>query len=160
MPLYPGTLCSRIWHSIFVAIPKIAQQKINQAKLYVDGILITNTESQNYTMSINSTIEAHSPVKAVISPFKGQMFLEDFQPHTPFVEIDFPETTSDPNQKVNVTQFVSITNMEAFTIFNTWLLVNESLRVTVSGKTQVKVKGISKKFNVDFTKTITMPGMP
>lgn len=146
-------------HSIFVAIPKIAQSKINDAKLYVDGIKLTQTQSQNYTMSINSTIRASSPVHATIDPFDGEMWLEDLQPHTPFVQIRFPETSSDDNQKVNVTQFVTITNMDAFTVFNTWLLTNESLRVTVSGKTKVQVKGISKKFDVDFTKTITMPGM-
>lgn len=145
--------------SIFVAIPKIAQKKINEAQLAVQGILITNTQSDNYTMAINSTIHASSPVHATISPFKGQMYLEDLEPHTPFVELDFPQTTSDPEQLVNTTQFVTITDMDAFTTFNKFLLTNETLRVTLSGKTHVKVKGIAKKFSVNFKKTITMPGM-
>lgn len=162
-----GSVCARPWGgtclhvhpSIFVGIPNIAQKHINKAKLSVEGIKLTNTESQNYTMEINSTIKASSPVPAKLDPFKGVMYLEDLEPHTPFVEVDFPETTSEDNQKVNVSQFVSITNMEAFTTFNAWLLTNNSLRVTVKGDTKVKVKGIAKKFKVHFKKTITMPGM-
>ncbi|KAL1871056.1 hypothetical protein VTK73DRAFT_2252 [Phialemonium thermophilum] len=145
---------------IFVGVPHIAQQRINKATLEVQSIVVTHTQSENFTMSIGSTIHADDSVHAVIDPFVGEMYLEDLEPHTPFAEVNFPQTSSKSHQIVNVTQqFVPIKNMEAFTTFNTWLLLNETLRVTVKGKTHVKVSGIGKKFSVDFKKTITMPGI-
>ena len=109
-------------------------------------------------MAINSTITSSGGFSAVISGFVGQMYLEDLPAHTPFAAINFPETNSDAFQVVNVSQFVPITDMDAFTTFNTWLLHNDTLRVTVSGDTFIRVSGISKEFPVTFQKTIEMPG--
>ena len=144
--------------SIFVGVPHIAQSKINDATLTIQGIHVTNTQSQNFTMAINSTITSSGGFSAVISGFVGQMYLEDLPAHTPFAAINFPQTTSDAFQVVNVSQFVPITDMDAFTTFNTWLLHNDTLRVTVSGDTFIHVSGIGKAFPVTFQKTIEMPG--
>lgn len=145
---------------IFVAIPKIAQQKINEAQLTIQGITVTQTQSDNYTMSINSTITSDGSVHATIDAFTGQMYLEDLQPHTPFAAVNFPQTTSDALVIVNITnQFTPVTDLDAFTVFNTWLLTNDSLRVTVTGNTNVHISGISKAYGVTFTKTVTMPGL-
>lgn len=144
---------------IFVAVPKIAQSKINAAELSIDGIFATGTQSQNYTMSINSTIRTDGSVQATIEGFTGVMYLEDLEPHTPFAEIGFPQTTSDALQTVNVSQFIPITNMAAFTTFNTWLLKNDSLRVTITGDTTVYIRGLSKGYSVNFKKTVSLPGL-
>lgn len=145
-------------HSLLVGVPKIAQQKLDDAELILDGIIVTNTRSQNFSMSINSTIKSDGSVHAKIDGFQGVMYLEDYEPHTPFAKIDFPETTSDALQTVNVTQFVPIENVEALTRFNTWLLVNDSVRVTVEGDTHVHVRGIARSYKVTFKKTISIPG--
>lgn len=111
-------------------------------------------------MSINSTITSDGSVKATIDGFTGQMYLEDLQPHTPFASVQFPQTTSDAVVTVNITnQFTEVTDLAAFTTFNTWLLTNDSLRVTVTGTTNIHVSGLSKAYSVDFTKTVTMPGL-
>ncbi|KAH8893825.1 hypothetical protein GQ53DRAFT_745281 [Thozetella sp. PMI_491] len=144
---------------IFVAIPKIAQSKLDEATLTIDGIVVTNTKSDSLTMAINSTIHTDGSVKANIDGFLGDMYLEDLLPHTPFAQISFPATTSDALQVVNVSQPLPITNMEAFTNFNTWLLHNTTLRVTVSGSTNIRVNGIAKSYPVTFLKTIEMPGL-
>ncbi|KAK3938059.1 hypothetical protein QBC46DRAFT_356137 [Diplogelasinospora grovesii] len=144
---------------IFVGVPKIAQSKLDAADLSIDGIVVTNTQSQNFSMAINSTIRTDGSVHANIDGFVGDMYLEDLQPHTPFASITFPATTSEALQVVNVSQFIPIENMAAFTTFNTWLQNNDSLRVTVSGNTYVHVSGISKAFPVTFIKTVTMPGL-
>ncbi|AEO54476.1 hypothetical protein MYCTH_2297089 [Thermothelomyces thermophilus ATCC 42464] len=144
---------------LLVGVPKIAQNKLDDAELILDGIVVTNTQGQNFSMSINSTIKSDGSVHAKIDGFQGVMYLEDHEPHTPFAKIDFPETTSDALQTVNVTQFVPIENLEALTRFNTWLLVNDSLRVTVEGDTHVHVRGISRSYAVTFKKTITIPGL-
>jgi hypothetical protein len=143
---------------IFVGVPKIAQGKLDDAELTIDSIIISETEPNTYNMAVNSTIRTDGKTHATISPFTGVMYLEDFEPHTPFASVDFPETSSAKEQFVNVSQAVEITNMEAFTTFNTWLLANETLRLTIEGDTSVKVKGISKKFGVTFKKTVELKG--
>ncbi|KAM0276114.1 hypothetical protein ACHAQH_007088 [Verticillium albo-atrum] len=144
---------------IFVAIPKIAQSKLDHAKLTVDGIIVTQTEENKFNMAINSTIRAKDGVKAKIAPFQAVMYLEDIESHTPFVYLDFPETESVKLQTVNTTQEVTIPDMDAFTTFNTWLLGNETLRVTVEGKTHVRVNGISRNYGVTFKKTMELTGL-
>ncbi|TDZ13067.1 hypothetical protein C8035_v000345 [Colletotrichum spinosum] len=143
---------------ILVAVPKIAQSKLDHAKLTVDGIAISNTTPNSYTMSINSTLRSDGQVKATIAPFSGVMYLEDYEPHTPFVRINFPQTKSVKLQIVNISQPIQIEDMEAFTRFNTWVQTNESLRVTIKGDTTVKVSGISKNYGVTFRNTITIKG--
>ena len=119
---------------------------------------MSNTQSESYTMAINSTIRSSSSVKATLDGFTGQMYLEDLEPHTPFASIDFPPTSSAGEQVVNVTQFSPITDMKAFTAFNIWLLANDSVRVTVAGDTTFRVSGISKAFPISFAKTVTLQG--
>lgn len=110
-------------------------------------------------MAVNSTITTDGSTHAEIDAFTGVMYLEDLEPHEAFASIDFPETTSAKLTTVNVSQTVEVTNMEAFITFNTWLLANESLRLTVEGDTKVHVKGISRGFGVTFKKTVDLKGM-
>ncbi|KAK4171621.1 hypothetical protein QBC36DRAFT_91341 [Triangularia setosa] len=144
---------------LLVAVPKIAQSKLDDAELILDGITVTQTESKRMTMAINSTIKSDGKVHATIEPFLGVMYLEDLPDHTPFASINFPETTSEALQTVNVTQTLDIKNEDALTTFNTWLLANETLRVTVFGETGIRVKGIARRYPVTFKKTIEMPGL-
>lgn len=144
---------------IFVGIPKIAQGKIDDAKLTIDSIIISKPESESYNMAVNSTITTDGSVHAEIDGFTGVMYLEDLEAHEPFASIDFPETTSAKLTTVNVSQTVEVTNMEAFTTFNTWLLANESLKLTIEGDTNVHLKGISRGFGVTFKKTVDLKGL-
>ncbi|OLN88809.1 hypothetical protein CCHL11_01922 [Colletotrichum chlorophyti] len=145
---------------IFVGIPRIAQSKLDHVELTVDGITVSNTTPNSYNMAINSTLRSDGKIKATVDGFDGVMYLEDLEPHTPFVNLRFPETRSVKLQTVNVSQPIQIENMEAFTTFNKWLQANESVRVTIKGDTHVKVPGISKKFGVVFRNTITLKGKP
>ncbi|KAI9171562.1 hypothetical protein HJFPF1_01048 [Paramyrothecium foliicola] len=144
---------------IFVAVPKIAQHKIDEAHLEIQGVNVLQTRSDAYLMEINSTITTDGKIKANIDPFEGVMYLEDLEGHTPFVSINFPATNGDKHQTVNVSQEVQITDMAAFTTFNTWFTNNETLRVTVEGKTHVKPSGLSRKYPVDFKKTLEINGL-
>ncbi|CAK7217117.1 hypothetical protein SCUCBS95973_003043 [Sporothrix curviconia] len=144
--------------TIFIGVKNLAQSKINAAVLEVQGISCTNTDTNTFTLGINTTLKSGS-TKATVKAFKGVMYLEDEPSHTPFVTIDFPETQNMPFQTVNISQHVDIESIPALTTFNAWLLNNESLRVTVLGYPDVKVPGISKNYGVTFKKTVTMPGL-
>lgn len=110
-------------------------------------------------MAVNSSITTDGSVHAEIDAFTGVMYLEDLEEHEPFASLKFPETTSAKYTAVNVSQVVEVTNMEAFTTFNTWLLANESLKLTIEGDTTVHVKGLSKGYGVTFKKTVDLKGM-
>lgn len=110
-------------------------------------------------MAINSTLRADDSIHAVIDPFEGVMYLEDWAPQTPFARLQFPQTTSATESAVNLTQFIDILDMNAFTVFNTWVLVNETLRVSVEGDTHIKVTGISRKYKVHFKKVVELKGL-
>lgn len=147
------------WFRIFVAVPRIAQQRVDGADLTIQGIILSQAQSENFTMAINSTLRADDSIHAVIDPFEGVMYLEDWEPQTPFARLQFPQTTSAEQSAVNLTQFIDILDMNAFTVFNTWVLVNETLRVTVEGDTRLKVNGISRKYPVHFKKIVELKGL-
>ncbi|KAL7935274.1 hypothetical protein V8C35DRAFT_299020 [Trichoderma chlorosporum] len=144
---------------IFVGVPKIAQDKVNDAKLDLQGVNVLNTKSDSILLQINSTITTDGSIKANIDAFEGVMYLEDLPAHTPFLNVSFPATNGDKHQLVNISQEVQIYNADAFNTFNVWFAANETLRVTVEGRTKVKPSGLSTKFGVTFKKTITMNGL-
>ncbi|KAK7416043.1 hypothetical protein QQX98_005494 [Neonectria punicea] len=144
---------------ILVIIPKVAQSKMNDAELEIQGVNILQTESNAYHMEINSTITTDGSIKADIDSFEGEMYLEDYEPHTPFATLQFPETNANKHQVVNVSQDINVSDMEAFTRFNVWFHNNETLRITINGRTKVKPHGLSRKYGVTFKKTLTINGL-
>lgn len=143
---------------LYVAVPAIAQGKIDKVVLAVQGISCTDTKTNSFTMGLNTTLKSGT-TKATVESFTGVMYLEDVEEHTPFVSIVFPNVKNQPFQALNISQSVAVTDTAALTQFNSWLLNNETLRVTVLGKPKLKISGIAKKYTVTFKKTITMPGL-
>ncbi|KAF4462498.1 hypothetical protein FALBO_10689 [Fusarium albosuccineum] len=144
---------------IFVAVPKIAQDKMNKAKLEIQGVNVLDAHSDSYLMEINSTITTDGKIHAKVDPFEGEMYLEDWPAHAAFATLRFPETNANKHQVVNVSQQVEITDLEEFTRFNIWFHNNETVRVTIKGRTKVKPSGLTRKYGVDFKKTVTLNGL-
>ncbi|KAI0148128.1 hypothetical protein F4776DRAFT_300780 [Hypoxylon sp. NC0597] len=144
---------------LLVAVPKMAQQKLNEAALAIDGIVITNVETNSLNMAINSTITTDGSTHATIDGFEGTMYLADTDPPLAFAKINFPETTSDALQTVNVSQEIPISDQGAFTTFNEHLMQQETVNVAVKGDTHVHVSGISRAYGVTFSKTVPLRGL-
>lgn len=132
---------------------------MNKAKLEIQGVNILETEPDNYQMQINSTITTDGKIHANIDPFEGDMYLEDWPPHVPFARVQFPKTNANKHQVVNVSQHIEITDMQEFTRFNVWFHNNETVRVTINGRTKVKPRGLTRKYGVDFKKTVELKGL-
>ncbi|OAA73509.1 hypothetical protein ISF_00410 [Cordyceps fumosorosea ARSEF 2679] len=145
--------------TIFVAVPRIAQDKINHAKLDIVAVKISNATPNSYQMTINSTISTDGTVKANIDPFAGDMYLEDTDDKTPFAVLNFPATNANKHSNVNVDQHVEIKDMDAFSKFNTWFVNNETLRIGIKGKTKVQPSGLSRKYDVTFQKVLEVKGL-
>jgi len=144
---------------IFVAVPKIAQKKMDEAELSIDSIIISDVKPDTYHMAVNSTIRTGGGIHAEIDPFEGVMFLADLEPREVFATVNFPATSSVKELGVNVSQSVDIKDVDAFTRFNTWLLANETLRLGIEGRTKVHVKGLSKGYGVTFSKVVELKGI-
>ncbi|KID77154.1 uncharacterized protein G6M90_00g100290 [Metarhizium brunneum] len=144
---------------IFVGVKNIAQDKINDADLRIQAVNILNSEPDKFTMQINSTITTDGTVKADIDPFVGNLTLRDVPGARPFVQLNFPSTNANKFQTVNISQEVQITDRDAFIEFNKAFFQNETLRVSIHGKTKVQPAGLSKKYDVDFYKVVTFKGL-
>ncbi|KAI0385798.1 hypothetical protein F5Y04DRAFT_276321 [Hypomontagnella monticulosa] len=144
---------------ILLDVPRVAQQKLNEAKLTIDGIVITNVQANSMNMAINSTITTDGSTHATIDGFEGTMYLADVNPPLAFAKINFPETNSDVLQTVNVSQEVPVSDLHAFTTFNEHLIQRESVNVQVKGNTHVHVSGISRAYSVTFDKTVSIKGL-
>lgn len=143
----------------FVAIPKMIQHKVDDSVLVVDGITVLNTRSDAVTISIDSSVSSSDSIHATIDAFEAQMYLEDKLPHTPFATLMMPETHTGLSI-VNITQELPTTGAtaQAFIDYNSWLMLNESVRMTVKGETTVRVKGL-RGTKVNFEKTVTLKGL-
>ncbi|KAF7540922.1 hypothetical protein G7Z17_g12089 [Cylindrodendrum hubeiense] len=157
--LFIGFVVVAVPLTIFVIVPKIAQKKMNEAHLEIQGVNILQTESNAYHMEINSTITTDGAIKANIDAFEGEMYLEDYEPHTAFATLLFPKTNANKHQVVNVSQDINITDLKAFTRFNVWFHNNETVRITINGKTKVQPHGLDRKYGVTFKKTLTVNGL-
>lgn len=140
-------------------MPKVAQHKVDEAELDIQGVHVLETQSESFVMEINSTITTKGGIKASVDAFEGEMYLEDYEPHVSFTNLQFPKTSNNKHQIVNISQPVQITDMDAFTRFNVWFHNNETLRVTVKGKTKVKPNGLARMSSVTFEKTLEIKGL-
>ncbi|KAI6785662.1 uncharacterized protein J7T54_005996 [Emericellopsis cladophorae] len=170
-----GAHCKRFWWAyliafacvvvlvvclvIFVGVPNIAQDKLNEAELDIQGVNILNTEPNKFLMEVNSTITTDGSIHADVDAFTGRMYLEDHEPHVAFATLDFPETSADKMQVVNISQEVTVADMDAFVRFNEWFVERETLRLTIEGETKVKPAGLDRKYGVTFKKTLDVKGL-
>ncbi|CEJ86025.1 hypothetical protein VHEMI03986 [[Torrubiella] hemipterigena] len=143
--------------AIYGVTPRIAQDKINAADLQVQHVKISNPTSDGFDMTINSTITTDGQVKADIDPFQGSFYLKGKD--KPFLIFPFPATNADKFQNVNAHEHITIQDMEAFTEFNAAFIGSETLEVEIKGYTYVTPKGLSKKYGVNFYKSLKFPGL-
>lgn len=143
---------------ILVAVPKMAQRKLNDASMHIDSIVISQSKTNSYHMAINSTISADESTHATIRGFEGTMYLMDVDPPAAFAKLQFPEVKSTAEINVNVSQEMVVEDMAALVTFNTYLVQRKTVRVKVEGDTKVRVSGIARDYPVTFTKEVELNG--
>lgn len=135
------------------------QHKVDDSTLHVDAIRVTNPKTDQVTISIDSWVEASDSIHATIDAFEADMYLEDKLPHTPFAKLQMPQTKTGISI-VNITQDINIGDekyRQAFVDYNIALLSSETVKMTVEGRTHVRVKGLRAE-EVSFKKTIELKG--
>ncbi|KAK6530514.1 hypothetical protein TWF694_003861 [Orbilia ellipsospora] len=145
---------------IFGAIPKIAQNSVNDSTIQVDGIAITDPSNTQFTISMNSTAHSHSPVSAHFSPQTFEMYLPPAAGQQPvtFMELSIGELQIQDVMTINVSNVVTnILNNDAYNNFSAQVLNNETMVLGIKSNPQVNVGSI--KFHVDYQKTVTLKGL-
>ncbi|KHN97418.1 uncharacterized protein MAM_04433 [Metarhizium album ARSEF 1941] len=123
---------------IFVVVPIIAREKVDEATVEIQGIHILDAELNSLFIQIYSTIKTD-----------GQ----------PFTTLQFPPTSANKFQVVNISQTVHVTNKDALERFSHAFLANQTLRIKIYGKTYVKPAGMTKKYPVHVNKVIEFNGL-
>ncbi|KAK7941029.1 uncharacterized protein PG986_013416 [Apiospora aurea] len=145
---------------ILVAVPNMAQSRLDNASLDIDSIVISRAEKDSFHMAINSTILADNGVHATIRAFEGTMSLlpDNNGGAAPmaFAKFQFPEVASAASVVVNVSQKVAVEDVDSLVAFNEALLAKESVRVRVEGDTQIRVAGIARDYPVTFRKEVEL----
>lgn len=148
--------------SLLVAVPKMAQSRLDNASLRIDSVVISQVEKDSFNMAINSTILADNSVHAIIRAFDGTMSLlpsKDGAAPVAFAKFQFPETASSAQVAVNVSQKVAVEDTSSLVAFNEALLSQESVRVRVEGDTQIRVSGIARDYPVTFRKDMELKAL-
>jgi hypothetical protein len=145
--------------SIFVAVPNIAQSKVDEAVLEIQGINILDSRPDSYLIQINSTITTDGTLKADVDSFEGNLYLGDDDNSPPFATLLFPATNSDKHQNVNISQTVQVTDENAFEQFNVAFFQKKSLIVRIQGETKIQPKGLARKSAVTFRKVLTIDSL-
>ncbi|EPS35314.1 hypothetical protein H072_11308 [Dactylellina haptotyla CBS 200.50] len=145
---------------IFGAIPKIAQDSVNDSTLQVDAIALTNPSNEKFTLSMNSTAHSHSPVSAHFSPQTFEMYLPpaDGQQIVPFMTLNIGELKIQDTMTINVSNVeTNILDQTAYNAFSKQVLNSEMLELAIRSNPQVNIGSI--KFHVDYQKTVQLKGL-
>ncbi|KAK6337662.1 hypothetical protein TWF730_003054 [Orbilia blumenaviensis] len=145
---------------IFGAIPKIAQDSVNDSTLQVDDLAITNPSNDRFTLSMNSTAHSHAPVSAHFSPQTFEMYLPPAEGEqiVPFMTLSVGRLDIKDTLTINVTDVVTeILDKPAYDLFSAQVLDNEKLSLGIRSNPEVNVGAI--KFKVDYQKTVELKGL-
>ncbi|KAI0473074.1 hypothetical protein GGR56DRAFT_597701 [Xylariaceae sp. FL0804] len=159
---------------ILVAVPRLAQKRVDAASLTVDGVAVVDTRAASFTMAINATIRSPHGVRAHVDAFNGTLYLVA-DPPVAFTQMRFPAVTSGGGaQTVNVSHEISLSSsssdgsgdgaasssgLSSFTEFTATLLQEKSVDVRIVGYTHVHVPGIDRAYAVTFNKTVSLAGL-
>ncbi|KAF4581123.1 hypothetical protein GQ602_007260 [Ophiocordyceps camponoti-floridani] len=146
---------------IFVAVPKIAQKKMDAAVLDIQGVAVRDTKPDGYRMDVNSTMETDGSMHADIDEFRADLVLTDVKDGLDpvFASLTFKKTPVEKLIKVNVSEEANITNRAGFTMFNTLMYQRESVRVIVRGETRIKPAGLNRKYSVKLFRNYVFKGL-
>ncbi|KAL5615353.1 hypothetical protein BROUX41_005401 [Berkeleyomyces rouxiae] len=143
-----------LFHAI---IPKIMQDRVDDSKLNITRINMSNTRANSFTLGVDSQIRTPGNIHATIFPFDAYLSLDEDEDY-PFGLVRFPRTRSSKNTSVTLEQHIDIINMTSLTRFNAHLLAGETVGLRVKGRPKLKLKGLYIKYKMKFNKVVQLTG--
>ena len=143
---------------IFVGMPKIAQDSINDARLTLESQEVTSPRQGAVHVKMNTTTESNSSRHPQLYSFKAALFLEDTLPDIkPFGYIEIPGSKAKSEFTTIIDQDMEIVDQEQFARYNGLVLGSETYRVGLRGRIPL-MEGSLPKTTVDFNHVIESKG--
>ncbi|KAF2395557.1 hypothetical protein EJ06DRAFT_560635 [Trichodelitschia bisporula] len=135
----------------------IVQYILNQSKLEVTLIKITNAGPNSFTMTIESRVTNTGPIGATQSP----MTVDMIGPKGVFGRLNLPEVkTSSKGAQVNIPdQHIDIVDMDAYMAFVSSIQLDEKLTLRLDNGQGTITALFGKKSQVVYRKEVQMLGM-
>ena len=139
---------------IYVGVPNKAQHDINASTLEVTGQQVMDPTKDSVNLTIDTVIKSKSQFHPTIDAFRAALSLQGQQP---FLYIDVPQSKSEGETHITVSQNVNFTSLDAFTQYTKTVLAADTFEVRMDGKPNIHLSGLPT-MNVNYNKVITMKG--
>lgn len=143
----------------FAIVPALAQKKVDKSYLKLNSLDILKPRPEGFALGINSTLEGAHSTKATIDAFTADFYLKEYEPYTPFIQVDLPKVSVGKG-----TTYISVSDRptdvldsKAFEEFSKVLFDSEEFSVSVKGKAKIHVAAF--KSNIDYRETVTTKGV-
>jgi len=144
---------------VFVGMPNIAQNGINDAQLVMTSQVVSNPTPSAVHLNMQTISKSKSMFHPMLDEFKAALFLESTEPDIkPFGYITIPRLKATAEATVSVDQQMEIVDQDQFAAYNLLVLKSDTYRVAVRGRTGLKEGGFPKT-QVNFNKVITSKGL-
>ncbi|KAI5291520.1 hypothetical protein KEM54_004071 [Ascosphaera aggregata] len=146
----------RFW--IYVGYPNMAQTGVNNSKLSVNSLVMSEPYQDNFHLKLDQVITSHSVFKPKLFGFQANLTLPGRGDDHPFLTVDVPQTTARDGEQVFIDQHVYLPSVDEFTRFTTTVMHAEEFEVIVVGRPKLQ-QGKLPKVSVDYNQTVRMKGM-
>ena len=118
--------------SVYVAVPRISQDGINDATLEFKSIVITEPTSKSIHVAQDAVVHSSSSYHPTLDAFNVSLSMVGGQTYG---MLELPASQSGDSVATHVEQTVQLTDLDAFTQYNLALLTNKTFMPRVNGST-------------------------
>jgi hypothetical protein len=141
--------------SVYVAYPRVAQNKMNDSTLSITRMAITDPAPDSFQLNLTQIIGNPGGFNPIIFAFNPSFTLAGSA--VPFGHVAFPQTTSEDGTVVVVGERVQLGNESAFEDYTRAVMLNEEVNLNIYGQPQLKDGGLPQT-TVTYNKTVTLKG--
>lgn len=148
---------------VYVAMPKIAQNQVNDSTLAFDSIEFLDPTPETINLTQVATLYSPSIFSPTLDAFTAEAWLVTngtFSP-TPFFNINLPKIHAKAKGDTTVSvdgQLITYTNLTDVAEYSTQVLTNEYVTTALTGETTLHL-GALPSVRVKYNKTITYKGL-
>jgi len=143
---------------IFGIIPRVAQDKVNDAGLTLHSLKIMDPTPSSFKLSMNSSVHIGHGIstKAVLDPMIADLYITDKK--KPFMKIQVPTVHGEGDVFIGQEDVLTqIEDAEAMDEFAGALMANETLKYKIRGRTKLWLQKINTMVN--YNQKIEMKGL-
>ncbi|KAL8829767.1 MAG: hypothetical protein Q9170_006032 [Blastenia crenularia] len=141
---------------VYVAFPRISQDGVNNSKLEIESLILTNPTANSFHLEQTSLLTNHNKYHPRLDAFNASLSVGGATDKI-FAYVKLPAVHATEHATTHIDQDVQITNMDAFVDYNTQLWNHDSVDLALKGRTKLHEMRFPVT-TVDFHKTIRLKG--